>query len=75
MGMITDATPATTGFALKLRRERACMSRTMLAARAGVDRRDVTRIENGVGTVGWEKVHRVMVVLGVELPHARVVDT
>lgn len=67
-------TTASTGVGLKLRRERQGLSRIALAELAGVDRRDITRLEQGVSTVGWGKAHAVMVALGVQLPHALAVS-
>lgn len=72
--MDTSVTTKTTGLALKLRRERQGLSRTSLAELAGVDRRDIARLEQGIGTVGWAKAHAVMNALGVALPHAFFVE-
>lgn len=72
--MDTQVSVKSTGLALKLRRERQGLSRTSLAELAGVDRRDITRLEQGVGTVSWEKAHAVMRVLDVQLPHAIYVE-
>lgn len=68
MGSIFDRTLENTGAGLADRRKRLGLTQAQAAAKIGIDRRDISRIEAGQGGVSWRKVMPYLDLLGVSLP-------